>query len=130
MSEAEMWATLAPNADPISLRNELESRYRPGPYYDFLFGSNHRCWLLTNHRVAWLMPRLKRFDLESRFEKIFVSDEIGAAKPSQGAFAPVVKAAGSYPMTFVDDNIRNIEAATEAGMNAVLADASTDWTAL
>jgi hypothetical protein len=33
-------------------------------------------------RTDWLMARLDRFGLTERFERIYVSDAIGAAKPS------------------------------------------------
>jgi len=130
LDETAFWSRLAPTADAVALRSDLESRYAPGPYYAQLMKSDHRIWLLSNHRHAWLMPRLQRFGLAERFERVLVSDQLGAAKPSIGAFAPLVDAAATSQVTFVDDNPRNVAAARAEGLNACLADAQTDWAAL
>lgn len=125
-----MWSNLAPGADTRRLREELEARYAPGPYYNHLMATHHPCWLLSNHRKQWLTPRLERFGLSSRFQKVLVSDELQAAKPSVEAFAPVIEIMQSHQVTFVDDNIRNIVTARSLGMKAVLADASINWSAI
>lgn len=130
MSDQQMWSTLAPGADSLRLREELEARYAPGPYYHHLMATHHPCWLLSNHRTQWLTPRLERFGLASRFEKVLVSDELQAAKPSFESFAPVIGVMRSNRVTFVDDNVQNVEAARRFGMDAVLADEGIDWSAI
>jgi HAD superfamily hydrolase (TIGR01509 family) len=130
MSDEQMWSKLAPGHDSHRLREELEARYAPGPYYHHLVATHHPCWLLTNHRAQWLAPRLERFGLESRFEKVLVSDELEAAKPSFEAFAPVIEMMGENRVTFVDDNALNVDAARMFGMDSVLADDCIDWSAI
>jgi putative hydrolase of the HAD superfamily len=115
VTEAEMWAAIAPGADPVCLRADLERRYRPGPWFDFVTRHDGPMWLLTNHRTDWLLPRLDRFGITDRFERILVSDALRAAKPSPAAFAPLV-AHGS--VAFFDDSRRNVDAARALGLSA------------
>ena len=115
ISEDEMWAGIAPGVDPTCLRADLERRYRPGPWFDFVMDHDGPIWLLTNHRTDWLLPRLDRFGISDRFERVLVSDALGAAKPSPAAFAPLV-ARGS--VAFFDDSQRNVDAANALGLTA------------
>lgn len=115
ISESEMWAGIAPGLDPACLRADLERRYRPGPWFDFVVAHDGPVWLLSNHRTDWLLPRLERFGLTDRFERILVSDALGVAKPSPAAFAPLVER-GS--VVFFDDSQRNVDGARAAGLAA------------
>lgn len=122
LTEAQLWDTLAPGADHDELRAELERRYRTGPWFDFVANHSGAMWLLTNHRSEWLHPRLARFGIAERFDRILVSDRIGAAKPSRHAFASVMDVPGAL---FVDDNPRNVAAARRLGVDAGLVTGSS-----
>ncbi len=63
-------------------------------------------------------------------ERILGSDDLQAAKPSRAAFAPIVQAASKALTVFLDDNIRNVMAARQLGLRAILATASLDWSQL
>lgn len=115
VTEAEMWAGIAPGLDAACLRADLERRYRPGPWFDFVVAHDGPLWLLSNHRTDWLLPRLERFGLAERFDRVLVSDALGAAKPSPDAFAPLVEH-GS--LVFFDDSQRNVDAARAQGLTA------------
>ena len=115
ISEAEMWAGIAPDLDARCLRADLERRYRPGPWFDWVVAHDGPIWLLSNHRSDWLLPRLERFGLADRFERVLVSDELGAAKPSPTAFAALVD---QPSMVFFDDSRRNVEAAAALGITS------------
>ncbi len=117
ITEEEMWGSLAPALDPVALRADLEARYREGPWFDFVKHHDGPMWLLSNHRSSWLLPRLERFGISDRFDRVLVSDVLGAAKPSPEAFAPLL--AGDATVYF-DDSPCNIEAARALGVNAHL----------
>lgn len=119
LSRAAMWGRLAPGRDIGELEAELESRYGPGPLDALVRSVEDRpLWLFTNHRALWLRPRLVRFGLAGRFERVLISDEIGAAKPSASAFAHLLELAPADTLTFVDDSLRNVESARRVGIEA------------
>ena len=120
IDEPTMWNALAPESDPTDLRRELESRFAPGPLLPAVLESDARIWLLSNHRADWLLPRLEGFGLGGRFERTLVSDQIGAAKPSAGAFAEILELARTERVCFVDDQEHNVERARSLGIAAML----------
>jgi putative hydrolase of the HAD superfamily len=119
IGEAELWSALAPRLDPVELRADLESRYRPGPWFQFVTRHEGPMWLLSNHRTEWLLPRLERFGVGDQFERILVSDALGAAKPSATAFAALRTRPDAV---FFDDSARNVEAARKLGIAAHVVD--------
>lgn len=72
--ETQLWNTLAPDIDHQEPRNDLERDYAPGPWFDFAAHHDGPIWLLSNHRTEWLLPRLERFAILDRFDRIIVSD--------------------------------------------------------
>ena len=81
----------------------------------------YRTVLLSN---AWddLRPLLiNLWKIDGIFDDIFISGEIKLAKPDPKIFQHVIAVLESDPSTliFVDDFIENIEAAREAGINAI-----------
>jgi glucose-1-phosphatase len=122
ISEAEMWEGIAPELDAVELRADLETRYRRGPWFDFVRDHDGPIWLLSNHRTDWLLPRLERFAVADRFERILVSDALGAAKPSPDAFEPLRARADAV---FFDDSPCNVIAARALGIHAHVVDVSS-----
>lgn len=119
LEERALWETLFPGADADALSAELERRYEPGPLFEVVGESGGPAWLLSNHRSEWLLPRLARFGLEGRFERVLVSDAIGLVKPDIGAFRLVRRLAGDRPITYVDDKLANVETAASVFEQAV-----------
>lgn len=81
----------------------------------------YRTVLLSN---AWddLRPLLiNHWEIDGIFDDIFISGEIKLAKPDPKIFQHVIAVLDADPSTlvFVDDFIENIEAAREAGINAI-----------
>ena len=81
----------------------------------------YRTVLLSN---AWddLRPLLiNLWKIDGIFDNIFISGEIKLAKPDPKIFQHVIAAVDADPSTliFVDDFIENIDAAREAGINAI-----------
>ncbi len=119
ISESEMWSAVAPGLDPGELRADLETRYERGPWFDFVSEHEGPMWLLSNHRTDWLLPRLERFGVADRFDRVLVSDALGAAKPSPAAFAEL---RACDDAVFFDDSSCNVRIARALGIDAHLVD--------
>ncbi len=115
-----MWSALFPGDNPAALTAALEAAYRPGPLFRRVVSRADRLWLLCDQRSGWLLPRLHRFGLADRFERIVVSDSVGAAKPHDRAYAPVLHAMQTSTVVMVDDVEPNVEAARALGIDARL----------
>jgi putative hydrolase of the HAD superfamily len=131
IGDEELWELLA-GAEHAThdWRAVLERSYEPGPAAPYLARWSARVplWLLSNHRSHWLEPRLRRFGLHRAFERILVSDRIGAAKPEAGAFAPILEHVRSpSSVLFLDDRMRNVEAARALGLRAVRLTEADAW---
>ena len=111
LGEAELWTSLFPGCDPVAVSAELEERYEAGPLFHRLDAISDPIWLLSNHRSEWLMPRIARFGLEGRFERVYVSDAIGFVKPEPGAFRFVRELAGERTIRYLDDKPANVTVA-------------------
>ncbi len=111
LGEVELWTSLFPGCDPVAVSAELEERYEAGPLFHRLDAISDPIWLLSNHRSEWLMPRLARFGLEGRFERVYVSDTIGFVKPEPGAFHFVRELAGERTIRYLDDKPANVNVA-------------------
>lgn len=130
LSEADMWRTLLGGQELLDLPAVLENAYAPGPAAPFLSRWSQRVplWLLSNHRTAWLLPRLARFSLAVFFERILVSDALGFVKPEERSFRPLLEAncePGS--VVFVDDHLCNVNTATNLCFCALHADRAGKW---
>jgi len=131
IDDEELWRRLT-GGGAHRWRELLEAGYQLGPAAPHLARWSARVpiWLLTNHRTGWLVPRLRRFGIHDHFEQILVSDVIGAAKPDAGAFAPIGEHVRQpHAALFVDDKMRNVEAARRLGLRAVHAAGPTNWIA-
>lgn len=130
IDDAMLWQALRPeHFEAGCWERELEPLYELGPAAPRLPAWKQRVpiWLLSNHRGAWLRPRLARFDLASSFEGLLISDEIGALKPSSEAFDIAHRTIGARRVLFVDNSQRNIDAANRAGMSSIFVGPQNDW---
>ena len=77
---------------------------------------------LTNWSEELFPPARNRFDFLDLFDDIIVSGEEGVAKPDPGIFEILRNRIGHALVgcVFIDDNPANIEAAGEAGLDAIL----------
>lgn len=62
------------------------------------------------------------WEIDEIFNHIFISAEIGLAKPDDAIYQHVIREVGDQPgeMVFIDDFPENVEAARENGLNAIL----------
>jgi len=86
-----------------------------------LRGRGHRCVLGTNqekYRAAYLWDHMK---LSERFDGIFPSCDLGAAKPLPEYFAAIQKRLGKPASCFllIDDTEKNVIAAQAVGWDAI-----------
>lgn len=77
---------------------------------------------LTNWSQELFPLARERFDFLSLFEDIVVSGQEGVAKPAPEIFAILQERIGHRleVCVFVDDSLRNVEAAAAAGLDAIL----------
>ncbi len=84
---------------------------------------NYKIALLTNFGDAfWSMFDTWGFHKLFSKEEVFLSAELGMAKPDKEIYRYVLKKLGikAEDAIFIDDNEKNIHAASELGINAVL----------
>lgn len=118
LDETDMWRHIAPEIPPTELRTELEDSYAPGPLFDLVMNWPNRLWILSNHRSDWLIGRLTRFGIDTRFEAVLVSDALDATKPEPTAFRAVQQEATRTSLLFIDDQNKNVTAARQLGITA------------
>lgn len=131
IDDEELWQRLTgTQASSIDWRSILEAGYTYGPAAPHLQSWSKRVpiYLLSNHRSHWLLPRLDRFGLRGFFDRILISDSIGAVKPQAASFAPILDyAAGAGRVLFIDDQLCNVESARTAGIQALHSADADDW---
>jgi FMN phosphatase YigB (HAD superfamily) len=131
IDDRTMWRVLV-GEDSHDWGAHLEAAYAPGPAAPRLPAWAERVpvWLLTNHRTAWISRRLERFGLRPWLSRVLVSDALGAIKPETAVFAPVLAHVSNPSAALVvDDQQKNVDAATALGMAAILADPDGHWIA-
>ena len=80
IDDEDLWNALAGRSvDAAQTRLRLDASYRPGPAAPHVadWSGKARLCLLSNHRSAWLLPRLDAFGIRSCFSGIWVSDATG-----------------------------------------------------
>lgn len=78
--------------------------------------------ILSNNTKDWMDEEIGRFKLNSIFEKIYSSADLGISKPSREIFEYVFRDLGVKPqeIIFIDNQENNIEAAQALGINTIL----------
>jgi HAD superfamily hydrolase (TIGR01509 family) len=131
IDDANLWDALAGRSvDAAQTRLRLDASYRPGPAAPHLadWSGKARLCLLSNHRSAWLLPRLDAFGIRRSFEKIWVSDATGHVKPEPAAFDPVFQYLDAgLQVLFVDDQSHNVRAAEALGIRGLVAAPDQGW---
>ncbi len=131
IDDRELWQRLTLcGAGTHDWHGILESGYVIGPAARYLSAWSKAVplWLLSNHRTHWLLPRLKRFGLIGHFDRVLVSDKIGATKPDPSAFREALdRVAETNRILFVDDHKSNVAAAGRLGIQTIYAELDTPW---
>ena len=87
----------------------------------FFENPSYRVIALTNWSAETFPVALERFDFLHRFEGIVVSGTEKTRKPFPEIYKLTLDRYGmnAQESLFIDDNLRNVHAATEMGINAV-----------
>ena len=133
VSEDEFWSKLLDRCglpdQREAWRSWLLAAMTPLPAAGKLSQWRETCelWVLSNHRSEWLRPLLNQYRLTEFFSRLFISDEVGLAKPDPALYALIKREAGSKRMLYVDDRAPFVQVGREVGIPAILADEHTAW---
>lgn len=104
----EFEAAIVVNQDIVDLIKQLKSR-------------GYRAGLLSNSGKGWARHVLAQNDLESLFDQVTVSAEVGFRKPLPEMFGLALNRLEVRPAeaVFIDDSSANVEAARAAGIHSI-----------
>ena len=88
----------------------------------------YKIYLLSNAMDTFLKRILSQHNLYELFDKIYISSEMKLIKPNIEFFNYVLNDNNIDPNNaiFIDDNIKNVEGAKKAGIDAILFTNTTD----
>ncbi len=123
MSASEFWKA-------VNLSPEVEDEYLrrhklTDGLIDFLEevkSRDYEVWCVSNDLSEWSKKLRARFGLDDYFRGFIVSGDVGIRKPSSAIFDYLLQRLDAKPpeVTFVDDQIRNLDAAAVLGFHTVL----------
>ena len=123
MSSAEFWEAVG--LDP-KLEDEYLQRYElTDGLIDFLAAVNsqgYEVWCLSNDVSEWSKKLRARFGLDKYIRGFVISGDVGVRKPEEAVFAHLIGQLAESPCdaVFVDDQRRNLDAATALGFHTIL----------
>jgi len=129
MTAIEFWQSVgvAPN-----LEDEYLQRHKlTDGLIEFLEAVNSRggeVWCLSNDLSEWARKLRDRFKLERYIRGFIISGDVGIRKPDPAIFQHLIRQLDANPgdAVFVDDNPKNLDAATELGLKTILFDTSEE----
>jgi len=79
-------------------------------------------WCLSNDVSEWSRKLREKFALHRYLRGFVISGDVGAQKPDPTIYRALLEGSGRRPdeVVFVDDRLRNIEAAASMGIDVVL----------
>lgn len=91
----------------------------------------HKQVLLSNASHGYLLPIMSELGLDTLFDEIFVSSQLGFAKPDTRAFNNVLQIMNTKPedAIMIDDSVQNIDGASSIGMKTIHFKPDVDITA-
>ncbi|HEX8940329.1 MAG TPA: hypothetical protein VF763_09205 [Candidatus Limnocylindrales bacterium] len=146
LAEDEFWSRLLcaaglSSTDARAWRDEVLAWQTPLPAVERLtaWAASARILLLSNHRSAWIRPRLAAAGVvlpasgatgDGPIERALVSEETGLVKPDDVAFEAALAVAGpGTRCLFADDQPPNVARARAVGLPAVLVEPDGRWMA-
>lgn len=127
VSAAAFWIqTLGPDIDPQELTRSYVGRHRLDAHLPLVAETAHRHGIrlvcASNDVSEWAVALREKHRLDDLFEHWIVSGDIGARKPDRPMFDAVLDHCGvsAAECLFVDDRIKNVEAATALGIPSAL----------
>lgn len=123
MTSAEFWRSAG--LDP-ALEDEYLLRHRLSDgltaFLDEASSRGLELWCLSNDVSEWSRKLRDRFGLGGYFRGFVISGDTGTRKPDPAIYRTLLDRSGYRPCDtiFVDDRLRNVEAADALGISAVL----------
>lgn len=130
ISEDEFWRRVIKNNNwPISLKeikelvrknfNEIEGTRE---IIERLKKKGYKLGLLSVHSKEWVEHCERKFDYHKLFHSISYSFEVAVCKPDKEAYNHILKKLKAKPeeCLFIDDQLKNIKAARDLGISAIL----------
>ncbi len=123
MSSAEFWRSVG--VDP-ALEDEYLMRHRLSEglpeFLEEMRSLGMELWCLSNDVSEWARKLRTRFGLNKYFGGFVISGDTGSRKPDSAIYLSMLGEAGFQPCEaiFVDDRLRNIEAAARLGITGIL----------
>ena len=123
MTAREFWQAVG--IDPRLEDQYLQTFELTHGLRDFLKKAESRgieIWCLSNDLAEWSQKLRKRFGLEQYFRGVIISGDVGLRKPDPMIFRLLLERSGvpANQLLFVDDNPKNIVAASQLGIDSVL----------
>ncbi|MEW1847126.1 HAD-IA family hydrolase [Nonomuraea angiospora] len=118
----EFWPALGLTARDEHYCREHELTDGAREALDELAGDGFELACLSNDAAAWSAILRRRFGLDRRVRRWFISSDLGARKPDPAAYEAVLGELGvpAEQVLFVDDRPVNLAPARSLGMRAVL----------
>ncbi|MFH0769638.1 MAG: HAD-IA family hydrolase [Chloroflexota bacterium] len=123
MSASEFWKA-------VSLSPEVEDEYLQRlklsdgliNFLEKVKSQDYEVWCLSNDLSEWSRKLRARFGLDNYFRGFIVSGDVGIRKPTSAMFDYLLQRLDTKPseVTFVDDQLRNIDSAAALGFHTVL----------
>ena len=123
ISSSEFWVSAG--LDPALEDQYLQQHELSRGVTEFLETIRSRgmeAWCLSNDVSEWSKKLRARFALGRYFQGFVISGDTGTRKPDPAIYLTLLDQAGhrSCDSVFVDDRLRNVEAAAALGMKAIL----------
>jgi putative hydrolase of the HAD superfamily len=123
MSSAEFWGSVGVDPaleDSYLLRHRLSEGLTE--FLDEVRLRGTELWCLSNDVSEWSRKLRARFGLDRYFRGFVISGDTGTRKPDAAIYLCMLQKAGFQPRdaVFVDDRLRNIQAAEALGITAIL----------
>jgi putative hydrolase of the HAD superfamily len=98
------------------------------PFLEWAIRSGYRLACLSNDVSEWSLKLRRRFGLERYIRHWVISGDVRARKPEPRIYAALVArlCAPAESLLFVDDRLKNLDAARRAGLRTVLLGGSGD----
>ena len=87
-----------------------------------LRSAGHRTALLSNASAEYLVPIMTKLGFGLLFDSVYISSDMGYAKPDKRAFSHVLNMEKLLPheAIMIDDNAINVDSATSVGMAGIV----------
>ena len=123
MTSDEFWraAGIAPEMEDEYLRRHI---LRKGliDFLEEMKSAGIPVWCLSNDVSEWSRKLRRNFKIESYFQGFIISGDVRLRKPDPAIYQLLIERLKCEPrdITFVDDNVRNLDAAAELRIGTVL----------